>query len=133
MPTGHLAIWLDHNEARVVTLHEDDARFEEAVVHAHGHKLHEKHGDGHRAKLPVDFFHQVIASMNAASHVVVLGPGSAKDEFVGHVEQHHPQLRAKILGVLTSDHPTDRQIAAEARQFFVKNDHMKAIPRVAVN
>ena len=130
MTTAHLAVWIDHQEARVLRLHEDDARFEEATVHSHGHKQHEKHGDGHRTKPPVELFHHVIEAMQSASHVVVMGPGSAKDELVAHVASHHAPLRARILGVLSSDHPSDRQIAHEARQFFVKHDHMKPVTRI---
>lgn len=134
MTTAHLAVWLDHSEARLVKLHEDDAKFEEAIVHGHGQKhQHEKHGDGHRAKPPVELFHHVISAIGDATHVVVMGPGSAKDELVSHVEAHHAPLRARILGVLASDHPSDRQIAHEARQFFVKNDHMKPVARIAAH
>ena len=48
----------------------------------------------------------------------MVGPSSAKLDFVRHVHQHDHTLTPKIVGVETLDHPTDPQLAAYVRHYF---------------
>ncbi len=51
--------------------------------------------------------------------VLVVGPGSAKHEFVKFLARNHPRaFEEHVAGVETVDHPTDAQLVALARAAF---------------
>jgi len=122
----HAVVWIDHHEARVFHFNADDA--ERAVVHPHEptrHIHHKAHsiGSGHS---PEDqhFFHAVVEAIGTAGAVLIGGPANAKHELFKHIQRHEPQLMARISGVETLDHPTDRELLAHARQYFRAADRM---------
>lgn len=55
---------------------------------------------------------------------MIIGLGSAKLELVKHANQHDPQVAKNILGVETVDHPSDAQVLAYGRKYFIKADNM---------
>lgn len=120
MATHHAAVWLDHNEARI--FHTTPTTFDEVVVEspkAHT-QLHRKAGsdDGHRATEDQGYYREVAQALADAGDVLVLGPATAKLELIKYAHRHDPKLAAKIVGVETVDHPTDRQLAAYIRHYF---------------
>jgi stalled ribosome rescue protein Dom34 len=124
MPTHHAAVWLDHNEARV--FHATATTFNELVVEsprAHT-QLHRKSGpdDGHRAPESQLYYREVAQALRGADDVLVLGPSTAKLELIKYAHRHDPKLQAKIVGIETVDHPTDRQLAAYIRHYFKAAD-----------
>jgi stalled ribosome rescue protein Dom34 len=125
MITHHAAVWLDHNEARI--FHANATTFDETVVEspkAHT-QLHRKSGpsnDGHRATENQNYYREVAQALTEAEDVLVLGPATAKLELIKYAHQHDPKLDAKIVGVETVDHPTDRQLVAYIRHYFKAAD-----------
>ena len=122
----HAVVWIDHHEARVFHFNADDA--ERAVVHPHEptrHIHHKAHsiGSGH-APEDQHFFHAVVEAIGTAGAVLIGGPANAKHELFKHIQRHEPQLMARISGVETLDHPTDRELLAHARQYFRAADRM---------
>jgi stalled ribosome rescue protein Dom34 len=122
----HAVVWLDHSEAHVMHFNREEV--ESFVAHAsdkHPH-LHHKRGavgSGHRAE-DAHYFGEIARLLGGAQEILVLGPGSAKLEFVKHVHKHAHDLVDKIMGVESSDHPTDGQIVAHARKYFLAKDRM---------
>lgn len=127
MPT-HAVVWIDHKEARVVHVqpatpgHVQPEPIDETTILSPRHVIH-RHpkGRGDAKEHPEDaarFFHDVARSLAALDAVLIVGPASAKDEFVHYLEDHDRTLRAKVVGVETVDHPTDREIVAYARRYF---------------
>ena len=122
MPTHHhAAVWLDHNEARVfhttAVLTLDETLITSPKAHT---QLHRKSGagDGHRATEDQHYYRQVAEALADATDVLVMGPSTAKLELIKYAHRHDPKLSAKIVGVETVDHPTDRQLAAHVRAYF---------------
>jgi stalled ribosome rescue protein Dom34 len=122
MTTYHAAVWLDHNEARVFHVGAHD--FDETTIaspKAHS-MLHRRSGpgadSGQRAAEDQRYYHEVAAALVEAEAVLVLGPATAKLELIRHLHRHDPRLEAKIVGVETVDHPTDRQLAKFVRAYF---------------
>lgn len=130
MNTYHAAVWLDHSEARIFQIAKDG--FDETVLHAdkpHRH-LHRKTGPGavsgrRDEKGDHAFYHEVAQLLGDSQEILVLGPSTAKLEFIKHVHKHHAGMEAKIVGVETVDHPTDRQVVAYARDYFEAKDQLK--------
>src|SRR5450432_2798662 len=125
MTTIHAAVWIDHAEAKI--FHVDDPSFDPKTIHPHHHvKRHAQTTAEHDH--PADathFFHEVAQALADAQEILVVGPGSAKLELIKHVHKHEHALEPKIVGVETSDHPTDGQLAAHARQYFHAADRLR--------
>jgi stalled ribosome rescue protein Dom34 len=126
MSLNHAVIWIDHQEAHVMFLSEDASEAEiirSKSTHAH---LHHKGGEVGSGKLALDskYLHSVIQAVNKSQEILILGPGSAKLELIKHAHHHDAKVAEKIMGVETVDHPSDKEILAQARKFFYKVDQM---------
>ena len=115
----HTVVWIDQKEARIFHIEPDAAT--ESTVHA-PHFIHRHPGGSDRAKDHPDdarrFFQEVAHSLLNAEGIIIVGPSSAKLEFIKYVHKNDHVLDPKIIGVETMDHPTDGQIVAYAKQYF---------------
>jgi stalled ribosome rescue protein Dom34 len=122
----HALIWIDHREAKV--FHFDAENSEVVTVrnsHAHQHLHHKANAaDSGHAPVDKDYLRRVAAELTTAGAILIVGPGSAKSELRTYVQQHLPALAAKISAVESIDHPTDGQLLAHGRKFFVADDRM---------
>ncbi len=64
------------------------------------------------------YYDEVISFIHDAESIFIFGPGEAKGELEKHIESKG--LGECIVGVETADEMTDGQIAAKARQHFLK-------------
>ena len=118
-----LAVWIDHDEARV--FHLDADTFDETTVESPNHHVHRhpEDMDTRTRNHPDDehrFFHEVAATLAGADSVLLVGPSVTKLHFLRYVQKHVPTLDPVIVGIETADHPTDRQFVAHVRQYFHK-------------
>ncbi|MDB4998280.1 MAG: translational machinery protein [Myxococcaceae bacterium] len=126
MNCQHAAVWIDHAEAKLFALNLET--FDTTTVQAPHHHVHRHPTRTREAQHPVDdqhFFHDVVRGLDGAEEILVVGPANAKLEFMKHVKKHDPALEAKIVGVENSDHPTEGQIVAFARDYFRAADRMR--------
>ncbi len=103
---GHTTIWIDHQHTFIY----------EFTAKGVQEKKMESEGTGseHLKK----FYHTVAESIGSPDQLLILGPGTAKDEFKHHCEDHH-QLSKAIVGTETmKSHPTKPEILAVSRKFF---------------
>ena len=123
----HVAIWIDHREARI--FHIDPNHVDEETLKAHRpvHHQHPKGPEGVQAHPEDDrkFFFAVARAIAAAMDILIVGPSTAKLQFIKYVHEHEHALLPKIVGVETVDHPTDGQIVAYAMKYFKKSDQMR--------
>ena len=56
----------------------------------------------------------------------MVGPAQAKLQLIKHLNSHDPQIGDKVVGVESIDHPSDGQLVAYARKYFVAKDQMLA-------
>lgn len=122
----HAIVWIDHHEARVLHFGRDEA--DRVVVHpkrAHQNIHHKANTIGSGHALPDNaYLGEVTKAMEDAQEILVTGPANAKTELVRFLETHFPQVKKKVLGVETLDHPTDGQLLDHARRFFRAADRM---------
>jgi stalled ribosome rescue protein Dom34 len=123
----HVAIWLDHQEAHIFHIHRDN--FDEATVKAPQH-IHHRHPKGLEGgkEHPDDtkrFFREVAHSLEAAEEILIVGPSTAKLEFLRYVHKHDQALEPRIIGIETVDHPSDGQLVAYAKKYFKRIDQMR--------
>jgi hypothetical protein len=122
----HTAVWIDHREAHVLSVEAET--FTDTVIHAPEHvprhpereaPAHNHPDDEHR------FFEQVAQSLRGATQILIVGPSLAKLHFRDYVLAHASTLSFGIAGVETVDHPTDKQLAAYVRQYFLSPDERR--------
>ena len=118
---NHAVVWLDQQQARVISVNTDG--FDEASIHSPAHHIHRHPKGPNEAKEhPEDskrFFHDLAKALAEYREILLVGPATAKLHFVKYVHKHAHDLEPKIVGVETVDHPTDAQIAAYARKYFL--------------
>jgi stalled ribosome rescue protein Dom34 len=120
-PGRQMALWMDGSEAKI--FHVLDGRFDESIVHSPNHHIH-RHPRDSRSRIhnhPDDehrFFHEVAQTLVAADHILLTGPTVTKLRFLRYLLEREPDLEARVVGIETVDHPTDRQLAAHMRQYF---------------
>jgi stalled ribosome rescue protein Dom34 len=122
----HALVWIDHAQAHVMHISPDDV--EKSVVqpangHVHVHSRRGTLGDGRQAE-DQDYYHAVTEALKGAQEILVVGPAQAKLQLIKHIHAHDPAMVDKIVGVETIDHPSDGQLLAYARKYFVAKDRM---------
>ena len=130
MPFKHAVVWLDHSEAHV--LHFTDEASEGAHIrarsrHQHQHRKSGVPGSGHS---PEDqaYLHEVAHALADAGEILIVGPSSAKLALMKHMQRHDQTIADKVVGIESVDHPSDGQLLAYARHYFVKVDRMRGDP-----
>jgi hypothetical protein len=115
------AIWIDHDEARV--FHVDGTTFDTETIHAPNHHVH-RHPKSQETKTtnhPTDeprFFDAVLSFLEGSDQILISGPAVTKLHFMRYAETHTPGFAARVMGIETAGHPTDRQFAAHIRHYF---------------
>jgi hypothetical protein len=126
----HAVVWLDHHQAHVMHITPEDV--EKSVIHPdkpHAH-LHSKRGAVGSGKQPEDqaYYHAIVEALQGAQEILVVGPAQAKLQLIKHIHSHDHGMSDKIVGVETVNHPSDAQLVAHARSYFVAKDRMLAQP-----
>ena len=111
MTTFHAVVWLDHQEAHVLMFDRDHVGLERIKSRSH----HKHQGKPHEVE---SLFSDIAKALIGVHEVLLTGPGKARDEFRAWCERHDAFFARVIVGSVASDHPTDAQVVAMARQYF---------------
>jgi hypothetical protein len=123
-----VGVWIDHRKAVIASITgnseglrqissnmEKHVRYSGAAQEDSAEDQRDRRFTGHLDK----YYDEVIACIRDANSILILGPGEAKNELAGRLENQ--ALRGRIVGVETVDKMTDRQVAARVRQRFLKS------------
>ena len=121
MSTFHAVVWMDHSEAHVVMF--DREHMETQRIKSRSHHKHQG-----KAEDSASFFAEVAKALVGTHEVLLTGPGLARNQFRDWCTSHQTAVAACIVDSVTTDHPTDGQLVALARQYFKKFDNMAADP-----
>jgi stalled ribosome rescue protein Dom34 len=119
----HGVVWLDHQNAQLLTFDDDTMQAQRVQAHTHHTR---QHGSGVRTEH--EFFGEVCDALNHVPHGLVTGPKQGLADFKHYVNKHRPALLVHLVGWEVSDHTTENQLLAQARAFFLKYDHRAAPP-----
>ena len=125
MSTRHAAVWLDHEQARVFHVSAEGVALSELHPTHHLHHPNKRggHADLHRsAAEDHPFFDEIARHLADAEEILVVGPAGAKLDFVKFVNDRHKEIGRKIVGVEPSDHPTNGELIAHVRKYFLAAD-----------
>lgn len=123
MSLFHAVVWIDHNEARVLQFDAEHAQAERVKAHHHmtpQHKSVVRHEH--------EFFGEVCDALGGIAEVLVTGGKTALADFDRYARKHRPAVLPHIVGQEIVDHPSDKQLVALARRYFLKFDRMSGLP-----
>jgi stalled ribosome rescue protein Dom34 len=134
MSPHHVVVWLDHVEAHIIHFTVDTSQEEIVKTHSKHSHLHVKAGNQGSGRVPenADYFEEIVKALHDSIEILLMGPGSEKDELMKYVAKHHKQVADNIVATLKNDHPTDPQLLAFARKYFVKLDRLNTDPVAAL-
>lgn len=133
MSFSHAVVWLDHSEAHVLHFNDEAAESEKVRSRSKHQHQHHKRGSVGAGHAPEDqhFYHEVAQAVSDAQEILIVGPAGAKLALLKHMQKHDPAIADKVVGVESVDHPSDGQLLAYARHYFVKADRMRGDPQAA--
>ena len=70
------------------------------------------------------FYADVASAVGDAKAVLLVGPSTAKTEFMTYLNVHAPRSCDRYMGMEARGRLTDPQLLAEARRFFQGSDRM---------
>ena len=124
-----IGLWIDHRKAVVVIVSHEGEQVREIISHMEKHTRFAGRGSEHGSDEDMrdrqyenhlnDYYDKVIAAVRDGDSIQIFGPGEAKGELEKRLE--HEGLKGRIVGVEAADKMTDRQIAAQVRQYFQKD------------
>lgn len=123
MTLFHAVVLIDHQQAQILQF--DAEHVEASKVKARTHHTRQ-HGSTVRSEH--EYYGHVCDALEGIGEVLVTGPSTALSDFRHYVTKHRPALGQPIVGYETSDHPTERQLIAYARQYFLRHDRMAGTP-----
>ena len=114
----HAVVWMDHSEAHI--LHYTSEHVHNKLADLPHRRLHHLRSQPvpERAAEDRAFFTRIAGSLTEAREILVAGPAGAKQAFIRHLNEHAHELRAKVVGIETVDHPSNVQLLDYARKHF---------------
>lgn len=119
-----VAVWIDHREAVIATIAGETETTSRIASHVqHGGASGSESGaedqrDRRFANHLRTYYDAVISHIKDGNGILLLGPGEAKHELEKRIRDEG--LGDRIVGVETTDKLTDHQVAAKARERFLK-------------
>ncbi len=123
MTFHHAVLWIDHQSAQLLEF--DAEHVQASKVKAHQHFTHQH---GSEVRTQHEFFAQVCDALADVPQVLVVGPRTGLSDFEHYAKKHRPQTAAHVADYQVQDHPTQNQLVALARLYFLKADRMAGVP-----
>ena len=127
MTFKHAIVWVDHVEAHIMAFNAEESEASQVKAHSSHKKQHLKSGKPGNGHAPEDqaYYHQIAQALADAGEILIVGPSGAKLALIKHLHKHDPGLAQKVVGVETVDHPSNGQLLAYARHYFLAADRMR--------
>jgi len=123
MTTFHAVVWLDHQQAKVLQFDTEHVQAEKIKAHSHHTKQRAS-----AVRTEHEFFGEVVDALAGIAEVLIVGSSTAQADFKHYVEKHRTGAAKQIVAYETVDHPSDNQLIAFARKYFLKFDRMAGTP-----
>ena len=122
MSLSHAVVWTDHQTARVL-------EFDAEHVQAHKVRASKHYTRQHASKVRTEheFFADVCDAVKGTDEVLIAGSRTSVADFRHYAEKHRPHVASRIVGYEVVDQPTDPQLVALARRYFLKIDRMHGV------
>jgi stalled ribosome rescue protein Dom34 len=119
MSLFHAVVSLDHEKAQILQF--DAEHVESSRIKAH---MHHTRQHGSTVRTEHEFFGEVCDALSGIGEVLIAASNTAQSDFRHYVDKHRPTIKGQIVGYETVDRPTEGQLIAFARHYFLKHDRM---------
>ena len=123
MTLFHAVVLIDHNQAQVLQFDAEHVQAQKVKAHNHYTKQH-----GSQVRSEHEFFGHVCDALEDVAEVLVTGSKTALADFKHYADKHRPQTAQRVVGYEAVDHPSEHQLIALARQYFLRYDRMAGTP-----
>ena len=123
MTTFHAVVWIDHQNAQILQFDPEHVQASKIKMHSHQTRQH-----GSAVRSEHEYFGAVCDGLAGIHEVLVTGSHQVQADLRHYIEKHRPQLALQIVGYETVDHPSENQLVALARKYFLKHDRMSGTP-----
>ena len=117
MSLFHAVVWTDHQSSQVLQFDAEHVRADKVRAHTHHTAQH-----GSAVRSEHEFFGEVCDALDGVSEVLVTGSHTAIADFRHYADKHRPQTAARIAAYEVVDHPSENQLVALARKYFLQHD-----------
>lgn len=125
MTTTHAVVRIDHKSATVVHFDAENVQSQTIKTQAHYTRQH-----GSIVRTEHEYYGHVADALAGVPEILLVGPGTAHAEFKRYCDKHRAEIGRHIVGSETIDHPTDPQLIALARKYFLRYDQMTGSARL---
>ena len=122
----HAVVWTDHESAQVLQFDAEHVQAQKVRTHTHHTAQH-----GSTVRSEHEFFGEVCNALDGIAEVLVTGSHTATADFRHYADKHRPQTAKRIVAYEVVDHPSEKQLVALARTYFLKHDRMHGAPKRA--
>lgn len=119
MANTHAVVWTDHQSAQVLSFDAEHVKASRIKAHSHHTAQH-----GSNVRTQHEFFAEVCAGLEGVDEILITGSHTAIADFRHYADKHRPQAASRICGYEVVDHPSENQLVALARKFFLRHDQM---------
>ena len=112
----HAVVWLDFHQAKIFLMEAQDiaaGRVRADTPHRQIHHKAQVRGSGH-VRDDRTYFEAILAAVEGADSWVIAGPGGTKKDLEKYLEGHGEELKKKLVGVESMDHPTEGELLKQA-------------------
>jgi stalled ribosome rescue protein Dom34 len=117
MSHSHAVVWTDHQSAQILQFDAEHLKAKTIRSHHHYTRQH-----GSTVRTEHEFFGEVCNALDNVAEVLVTGAHTTIADFRHYVDKHRPHTAARIVGYEVVNHPTENQLVAAARKYFVTYD-----------
>jgi hypothetical protein len=123
MSLFHAVVWTDHQSAQVLQFDAEHVLAQKIRTHTHHTAQH-----GSTVRSQHEFFGEVCDALEDIAEVLVTGSHTAIADFRHYADKHRPQTATRIVAYEVVDHPSENQLVALARKYFLKHNQMAGNP-----
>jgi stalled ribosome rescue protein Dom34 len=121
--TQHAIVFIDHQNATVLQFDAEHVQAQKVKASSRHTKQH-----GGQVRTEHEFFSHVCDALEGIKEVLAVGPHTGLADFQHYVRKHRGGIAKSIVDYQSVDHPTEKQLVALARDFFLKYDRMAGVP-----
>lgn len=115
----HAVVWIDHKVAQILQFDAEHVQAEKVKSHSHYTAQH-----GSAVRTEHEFFGHVCDALAGIPEVLAVGPKTGLEDFAHYAKKHRPETATRIVGFEHVDHPTENQLVALARRYFLTRARM---------
>ncbi len=123
MSMFHAVAWIDHHSAQILQFDAEHVQAQKVKAHSHHTKQH-----GSKVRTEHEFYAELCDALAGTSEVLVAGSKTGIADFKHYVEKHRAAIGQQIVGWETIERPTENQLVAMAREYFLKYDRVAGTP-----